>query len=335
MRVVQSEITEAYVLSDHRKVLTAAEKSDPKTIDIGDFEQWVTELAKAIDAPAGLLPTYGRTEDFARPHIEKSKHGFAYVIVERGKELLRVESSNPMEILAATFLDITAVIASDWERRHRAPAEDHRRRFFAKQLSLLNYLHPPWADRKMKELGDLLIEVNLNPSDVEAVVSEAEGRSAPTKAAKKRNWWVIYNVKKKITKDADRLGFVEDEYVIAAGMTFPLGHKRKTALRMGLGSVALTNHDAPASAGLAAKMQGGRHFLALTNRRLLATTVTVWTTNPKSLVAEWPVDQLRSIAVEPGFMAATINVQFKDGSEFWLDGMRLSGAEYLDGALTI
>lgn len=136
-----------------------------------------------------------------------------------------------------------------------------------------------------------------------------------------------------MTKAADRLGFAHDEVVIAAGMTFPAGHKRKTAIRMGAGGVATMTRDPAATDGAAARMPTGQHFLAVTNYRLLATTVQAIWTNPKAIVAEWTIDEVRSISVEPGFMAATIDVVFCDGSSFRLDGARSSGAEKLDGVI--
>jgi len=35
----------------------------------------------------------------------------------------------------------------------------------------------------------------------------------------------VYNVKKKMAKEADRLGFAPGEEVVAACITFPAGHK--------------------------------------------------------------------------------------------------------------
>jgi hypothetical protein len=45
---------------------------------------------------------------------------------------------------------------------------------FAKQLVLLDGLHPAWRRRRVDELGVLLHDAGLDPESAEQVVSEAE-----------------------------------------------------------------------------------------------------------------------------------------------------------------
>lgn len=40
-----------------------------------EIEIEISRLASIIDADERLLPTYGRSEDFARPHIEVDNQG--------------------------------------------------------------------------------------------------------------------------------------------------------------------------------------------------------------------------------------------------------------------
>ncbi|GAA5023561.1 hypothetical protein GCM10011506_06510 [Marivirga lumbricoides] len=44
----------------------------------------IEELANRINAPKEYLPTYGYSEDFARPHIEVKGNELHWVVVERG-----------------------------------------------------------------------------------------------------------------------------------------------------------------------------------------------------------------------------------------------------------
>src|SRR4051812_13388363 len=73
------------------------------THDLRGFADEVARLAALNGAPAGYLPTYGRSEDFARPHIEFDGTQFHFVVVERGQELERVSSTDPLEILYHVF----------------------------------------------------------------------------------------------------------------------------------------------------------------------------------------------------------------------------------------
>lgn len=299
----------------------------PGSVTLADMQRWTEALGATINADSQLLPTFGRSADFAQPHIELCDRGFAYVIVERGEEQDRFETAEPLEILAQTFLDATGSMSSSWGARHRDPTENFRRRMFAKQLVLLAALHLPWVNRCVDELGDRLGDAGLDPAHAAGVVALAEH---PPQVAEPQGFR-LYNVTNKVQAHSDHLDFIDDETVIAAAMTFPFGHKRKTAVRMGAGGVATMNCDPAASQGAAALMPGGQHFVAVTNRRLLATTVTSWSTNPDELVAAWPLELVESIDAVAGFMAATITVVFRDGSLFHLDGARSSGAEELVG----
>ena len=46
----------------------------------------IKRLAKKINARKKTLPTFGSSEDFARPHIEKTGNIYHWVVVERGQE---------------------------------------------------------------------------------------------------------------------------------------------------------------------------------------------------------------------------------------------------------
>jgi hypothetical protein len=54
----------------------------------------IDDLAQRIGASGLILPTYGRSEDFARPYIEVDDSGYHYVVVERGQEMERFKYSS-------------------------------------------------------------------------------------------------------------------------------------------------------------------------------------------------------------------------------------------------
>ncbi len=123
----------------------------------------VDQLAKKIDAPSGLLPTYGRSEDGARHHIEVSSDGaMHWVVVERGEELDRRTTLDRDELFYWVFQTVTFSMASDYEVTHRRPDEDSRRQLFTVQLDLLATLNPLWQVRRAASISQYLREVGLD-----------------------------------------------------------------------------------------------------------------------------------------------------------------------------
>jgi hypothetical protein len=115
----------------------------------------VENLAARIEAPESILPTYGATEDSARPHIEIDGR-YHFVVVERGLELQRRTTTDLDEILYWIFDDVTSSLASKYEVRNRNPDEDFRRMKFGKQLALMAQLNARWAERCEAELLHIL-----------------------------------------------------------------------------------------------------------------------------------------------------------------------------------
>ena len=90
------------------------------------------------------MPTYGHSEDFARPHIEVDMHGYHYVIVERGMELRRITTTDLDDLLYHIFEAVTFSLACDYEVTHRIPDQDFRRLLFKQQIELLS-AHFDWV----------------------------------------------------------------------------------------------------------------------------------------------------------------------------------------------
>jgi hypothetical protein len=116
----------------------------------------IIELASSIGALDSELPTFGRSEDGARPHIEVAGPFAYYVVVERGQELERWQFADLDALLHRVFADITFQVACRFELRNRRPGEDSRRLMFAKQLEHLTHLNPSWAARERERLNGLL-----------------------------------------------------------------------------------------------------------------------------------------------------------------------------------
>jgi hypothetical protein len=108
-------------------------------------------LAKKINAPANLLPTYGKSEEFARPHVETNANGYHWVVVERGTEFERRTTWDPDELLYWIFESVTFSMAVKYELQHRVSGKDPRRMFFRKQEELLGILDKSWEKRSQQE----------------------------------------------------------------------------------------------------------------------------------------------------------------------------------------
>ena len=114
---------------------------------LAEIKAKVDELAGKIDASSNILPTYGHSEDAARPHIEVDSRGYHYVVVERGEELKRITTINLDDLLYHIFEAVTFSLASDYEVTHRIPGQDFRRLLFKHQVELLSLLSTQWAER--------------------------------------------------------------------------------------------------------------------------------------------------------------------------------------------
>jgi hypothetical protein len=118
-------------------------------ISLDHIERSVRELAQTIHAPDWMLPTFGHSEDGARPHLEIDPSGrMHYVVVERGNELERRTFVELDELMFHVFSEVSFSLAGPFELAHRDPRQDCRRLIFAKQLELLGALSSAWAERE-------------------------------------------------------------------------------------------------------------------------------------------------------------------------------------------
>jgi hypothetical protein len=123
---------------------------------LAEIEKLARALAAQIDAPERTLPTFGYSEDGARPHVEVDSRGFHYVIVERGQEQSRLTTREQDELLRLVFDTITFDLACSFELRNRVSARDPRRLMFSKQVELLAKLSPSWAAREVDDHIEIL-----------------------------------------------------------------------------------------------------------------------------------------------------------------------------------
>jgi len=115
----------------------------------------VNELAKLINAPNQILPTFETSEDFARPHIEKQGNEYHFVVVERGQEHQRKRTSDFDEILFWIFDGVTFSMATEIELKNRNENEDFRIQLFKIQEELIGKINQEYKkilEEKHKKL---------------------------------------------------------------------------------------------------------------------------------------------------------------------------------------
>jgi len=125
-------------------------------LTLPEIKSEIDRLANKIGAAGYDLPTYGHTEDGARPHIESDSRGYHFVVVERGQELRRVTTPDLDELLETIFLGVTSSVSFRYELAHRVEAQDCRRIAFQHQIELLSLLSPSWAERESKRHNEIL-----------------------------------------------------------------------------------------------------------------------------------------------------------------------------------
>lgn len=125
-------------------------------LSLSQLKAEIDRRAEIIGASQMELPTYGHTEDAARPHIEADSRGYHYVVVERGKEMSRLTTNDLDDLLYEVFRHTTFSLACQFELAHRINGQDCRRQMFQKQVELLSILSPKWGDQESQEHEEIL-----------------------------------------------------------------------------------------------------------------------------------------------------------------------------------
>jgi len=123
---------------------------------LSEIKSKIDQLAKIIGASQDTLPTYGYSEQTARPHIEADSISYHFVIAERGQEFERHSSFDMNEILYDVFQVVTFELACKYELDHRINGQDSRRIMFEYQEELLSKLSLSWGERRIQEHAQIL-----------------------------------------------------------------------------------------------------------------------------------------------------------------------------------
>lgn len=135
---------------------------------LSEIEAEVTRIGQVLGASRNDLPTYGYSRDFAYPHVEVDDR-YHYVIVERGQELDRKSTLDLQELLYWIFSDTTHSMAFAYELKNRIEDQDCRRIAFPKQVELLALISPKMAERRAREIEDILRKAPYDDEPTKAV----------------------------------------------------------------------------------------------------------------------------------------------------------------------
>jgi hypothetical protein len=122
----------------------------PVMDDITALKSRMVELAREIDVPDHLLPTFGYSEQNGRPHIELRDGEFHLVMEERGQEYGRFTTTSLDDLLYHVFRDATYSTAAARLRVSQLTSSS-RRAILRSQIDLLERVNPEWAKRREAE----------------------------------------------------------------------------------------------------------------------------------------------------------------------------------------
>jgi len=125
-------------------------------LTLSEIEIKVNALAQNIGAPQDILPTYGYSEQSARPHVEVSPQAYSYVVAQGGQEVSRDATRDIDRLLYKIFVDITFGLAVTYAEKDRIEDQDIRRVVFPRQVELLTLLSPQWGERTSQEQVQIL-----------------------------------------------------------------------------------------------------------------------------------------------------------------------------------
>jgi hypothetical protein len=128
-------------------------------LTLSEVEVKVNELAQIIKAPQNILPTYGYSEQTARPHVEVSPRAYYYVVAQSGQEVSRYVTHDIDQLLYKIFADVTFDLAVRYAEENRNENEDIRRSAFKRQVDLFTLLSTQWGERISQEQAQMLEQV--------------------------------------------------------------------------------------------------------------------------------------------------------------------------------
>lgn len=121
-----------------------------------DIKVQVEQLAKLINAPKDMLPTYGTSRRDGTPHVEIVEEIYYYIAYDRDTTSMNRKTYELQELLYWIFENLTSLMGYAYGRIHRKPKVDSRRLAFSHQLELLEKLNLEWKEKRQQEIEEIL-----------------------------------------------------------------------------------------------------------------------------------------------------------------------------------
>lgn len=115
----------------------------------------ITPIAVQIGADLRLLPSFDPSDDFSTSNIDVDV-AYHWIGRERGKVLTWKSTRSLDELLYLVFSSLTFSVAGADAAATPRDGRDFRRSLFARQLELIGSIRPPWRDRLLGEINDVL-----------------------------------------------------------------------------------------------------------------------------------------------------------------------------------
>ncbi|HPF37245.1 MAG TPA: Imm63 family immunity protein [Phycisphaerae bacterium] len=130
-----------------------------------DIKNRYFECATILAAPRRLVRFLDAPQHDGSSHVEIEGNTWVYVSTERGQRLSERRTNSDDEILYWLVSDLTRSMATEFELAHRDDGGDSRRKWFAKDIELLERVNREWAIRKSAEYDRILVEHPFTDED--------------------------------------------------------------------------------------------------------------------------------------------------------------------------
>ncbi len=125
-------------------------------LNIAEIRDHVSTLGTSISAPISYLNIPDRSVFDGTPYVEIINEEYHYVSAERGMEISRKTTHDVDELLYWIFKRVASAMASTYEFQNRVDGCDSRRKKFAKQIEIMERLHPKWGRLMQGEIEEIL-----------------------------------------------------------------------------------------------------------------------------------------------------------------------------------
>ena len=129
---------------------------------ISSLQNEYNDLSQKIKTTTSPYRFLTERSDDGTPHVEIENGEYHFITTERGLELERRTTKSKKEFLYWLISLDTFWMGVDHEFKNRIEDQDCRRIIFAKQIELMKRVDAKWAEKKQKEIEEILAKHPFN-----------------------------------------------------------------------------------------------------------------------------------------------------------------------------